>query len=312
MVDPEIERLRKKVENYPSPSAYNRLAELLRDNNDDDGVIQVCRRSMREFKRNSKAYVILAQVYVNQGKRPDAVELLQDAIAQDPRSIDAFSLLADIHEAKGSPQEAVSYLQKALELSPGNGAFESRIQKLSSGVQSAAAPAVAAGKPESGTIDMTGMSVSMTSSATEVSFDAPAPRTSAPVSSPAAAAAPAATAPAATPTASPLAPLLAETGIQGIVVADDQGRVVSSELVDEGKANYFAALAHEVSNSCEESLGHLQHAPMANWSITTDNGLLLAFRRNPALTLLVSADTTCKVAMIELRARQALIDLGGA
>ena len=78
------------------------------------------------------------------------------------------------------------------------------------------------------------------------------------------------------------------------------------------QANYFAALAHEVSNSCEESLGHLQHAPMANWSVTTDNGLLLAFRRNPALTLLVSADTSCKVAMIELRARQALIDLGGA
>ena len=49
LVDPEIERLRKKVENYPSPSAYNRLAELLRDNKDDDGVIQVCRRSMREI-----------------------------------------------------------------------------------------------------------------------------------------------------------------------------------------------------------------------------------------------------------------------
>ena len=97
-----------------------------------------------------------------------------------------------------------------------------------------------------------------------------------------------------------------------MVVSDDQGRVVSSEQIDDTQATLFAALALEVSTSCSDALAHLQQAPLANWSVATDQGQLLAFQRNPHMTLLVQASSDCKVAMIELRARQALIDLGGA
>ena len=316
-MDPEIDRLKKKVENYPSPSAYNRLAELLRQNNDHDTVVQVCRRSIREFKRKSKAYVSLAESYLDNGQRNEAIELLQNALEQDPRSSEALIVLANIHEAKGTPQEAVAFLQKALELNPDNGEIQARIDKLNSAVAASPAPAQQQEtyRRETGTIDMSDMSVAMTTSSSGVSFDVAGPRTSAPVgaAAPQAAAAPAPSAAASpAPVANPLSALLNEPGVKGVVISDDQGRVVSSENMGDNQDSYFAALAHEMSQSCEEALGHLQHAPLANWSVNTEQGLLLAFRRNPALTLLVNAESTCKVAMIELRARQALIDLGGA
>jgi tetratricopeptide (TPR) repeat protein len=292
-VDPEIERLRKKVENYPSPSAYNRLAELLQQNNDHDGVVQVCRRCIREFKRNGKAYIILAEVYLEQGKRSDAIESLNEAITQDPRSIDALSLLADVHVSAGHPQDAITCLHKVLDLKPGDGEIEARIAKISQGPSSAPAPA---GRNDSGTIDMTGMAISMTSASR--TSTAPATAT--------------ATAPAPAQQVSPLAALLNEAGVKGVVVSDDQGRVVSAERMANGKDTIFAAMALEVSSSCTDALQHLQHAPLASWTVATDEGVLLAFQRNPKMTLLVHASSDCKVAMVELRARQALIDLGGA
>ncbi len=307
-MDPEIERLRKKVENYPSPSAYNRLAELLRDSKDYDGVKSVCTRCIREFKRNGTAYIILAEVYINQGNHSDATSLLEDAIKQDPRSAEAFCMLASAHEASGATQDAIACLHKALDLKPGDAEIQERISKVSTSAPSAPAPA---GRTDSGTIDMTGMSLSMSSGAASapaaasepIAFDAQ-PRTSAPVNAPA----PAPQAKA----ANPLSALLDEAGVIGVVVADDQGRVVSSEQMADGQETVFAALAHEVSTGCEEALNHLQQAPLANWSVTTPSGLLMAFRRNAELTLLVQAKSDCKIAMIELRARQALIDLGGA
>lgn len=318
LVDPEIERLRKKVENYPSPSAYNRLAELLRENHDPDGVEQICKRSIRDFKRNSNAYIILSQQYLDLGKRPQAVELLETAVEQDPRCVQALTLLANICEAKGDPQTAVNYLQKMLLLRPDNVELSARIEKLSAGIGAPAAhPSAAAGRNESVTIDMSAMPTSLGTSAgasagASAAANAPlafdfTPRTGSPITTPAQThvAAPQAV-------RNPLSALLSETGVLGVVVADDQGRVVSSEKLEAGIETYFAALAHEVSHSSEEALGFLHQAPMSSWAIGTEYGQLLAFRRNPALTLLVYASNDCKVAMIELRARQALIDLGGA
>ncbi|NRA37026.1 MAG: tetratricopeptide repeat protein [Planctomycetes bacterium] len=340
LVDPEIERLRKKVENYPSPSAYNRLAELLRDNNDPDGVEQICKRSIRDFKRNSNAYLILAHQYLDLGKRPQATDLLENAVQQDPRCVEALNLLVNIYEAKGDPQVAINCLQKILVIKPDDAETNARLAKLAAGVTPATSAAPApAGRNESGTIDMSAMPTALGTSvgaspavSADISAGARAaadeaipfeftPRTSAPISasSPATAAAPS-PAPAPTPVAAPapavvsnpLSALLSEAGVLGVVVADDQGRVVSSEKFTDGQDTYFAALAHEVNLSSEEALGFLRQAPMASWAISTDKGQLLAFRRNPALTLLVSASSDCKVAMVELRARQALIDLGGA
>ena len=47
-MESEIDRLRKKVENFPSPSSYNRLAELLHLEKADADAEVVCRKCIKE------------------------------------------------------------------------------------------------------------------------------------------------------------------------------------------------------------------------------------------------------------------------
>src|SRR3954470_23527191 len=79
-VESELDRLRKKVENFPSASLYNRLAELARNAGAADEAEAVCQKCMKEFPRNGQAYVIMAELEHARGKKADALSLLQTAI----------------------------------------------------------------------------------------------------------------------------------------------------------------------------------------------------------------------------------------
>ena len=68
-MESEIERLRKKVENFPSASLYNRLAELARQAGNSEEAEDICRRCIKEFPRNGQAYVILAEIEAARGAR---------------------------------------------------------------------------------------------------------------------------------------------------------------------------------------------------------------------------------------------------
>ena len=285
-MESEFERLRKKVENYPSASAYNRLAELARLNKDDSEAERVCLRCVKEFPRNGQAYVILAEIALAAGRRDDAHKHLQSAVERDTRSYAGHRLLADLYAADGNATKALHHLRQILIFKPNDPPAVQKIDALSRAAGVAvSAPAIAP-------------------AAIPTPRPAPAPGTGATPGTGRIAASPAARTAA-------FAALCAEPGVRGAVVADQQGRVVLAQGLD-GKADLLAALAVEITGAAAATAKHLGQEQIASWLIEGERGQVLAFKRDQVLTLSVLAESGVRAALLELRARQALIDLGGA
>jgi predicted regulator of Ras-like GTPase activity (Roadblock/LC7/MglB family) len=279
-VEQEIERLRKKVENFPSASMYTRLAELLRSAGNATEAETVCRRCIKEFPRSSQAYVILAEMELASQHRAEAIQLLRTAVDKDPRSYAAHRLLADQAD---SAEAAIGHLRAILAFKPNDPIVTARIAELGGSGQQASAtlrPLAASATP-------------LAATATQVVRQVSAP-----------AAAPA-------PRGAVLDALCAEGGVRGALVADSHGRVVTAKGLD-GRDDALAALAGELMRSSTAALATVGASAPAAWTLGCAQGQLLAFSRDRSFTVVVLADSGVRPAMLELRARQALIDLGAA
>lgn len=291
-MESEIERLRKKVENYPSASAYNRLAELARLNGDVQEAERVCQRCIKEFPRNGQTYVIVAEIALAAGRRDEALSSLQNAIERDPRSYGGHRMIADLYLESGETAKALHHLRQILAFKPTDQAVTQRIEEISR--QHPATPAA-------------------TASAAPAS--APTAPTMTPFASPASGAAPvlsAKPAPAPANRAAALQALAAEPGVRGIVIADPQGRVVVAQGLADDDAEILAAFAAELTAAATATLQLVGADGLASWLVDAEQGQVLAFKRDPVLTLAVVAAPGTRAALLELRARQALIDLGVA
>ncbi len=297
-MESEIERLRKKVENFPSASSYNRLAELSRLAGDDGEAERVCRKCIKEFPRNGQAYVILAEIRLAQNKKPDAVQLLQIGIERDPRSYTAHRLMADLLVADGAKDQALAHLRQILTFKPSDPAVSARIVELEGKPGKAAdtAPTVVGGTP-----------------AVRRSIPTPRPgtvttTTSQPAASAQPAAAPTRTMPATRVSA--LDALCAEAGVNGALVADASGRTVVARKLPAAQEELLAALASEIVRNAAAALGTVGQDRLSTLTVVGAQGQMMAFSRDQRLTVIVLATAQVRPAMLELRARQVLIDLG--
>lgn len=310
-MDSELERLRKKVENYPSPSAYTRLAEMLRDSGDTAGAEHAAQRCIKEFPRNGQAYVLLADLRERGGQAAQAEDLLRQALKNDPRCVAAYVALGQRAQSNGDIATAAKMLGAASELRPRDGALLGRAQALKQQVMAAAplpsnaatapppqASTVAVSKTSSddSTVDLTALTESITSA------PAAAPR-------PTQAAAPAAVAP---EPSNPIAGIVAQAGVTAAVVIDDQGRTVLAEGFEPGRDEVFGALAADITTVASGTLSAAGGQSLRTWTVVTGVGQIVAFRRDGGMTIVALAERNVKVAMLELQARQALIDLEGA
>lgn len=293
-MESEYERLRKKVENYPSASAYNRLAELARLNGDDGEAERVCQRCIKEFPRNGQAYVILAEISLGRGRKDEALSQLHNAVERDARSYAGHRMLAEVYTNDQQLGKALHHLRQILVFKPGDPQVTTKIDELSARAGSSGAAPAPARKPSTNTFR--GGNDAMANVAITPG--------GVPILTAKAAAAPNSR------TAS-LHALCAETGVRGAVVADNQGRVVVVHGID-AQADLLAALAADLTTCAAETLTSLGHNQLTSWIIEFDKGQILAFRRDAVLTLAILADPGVRAALLELRARQVLIDLGAA
>lgn len=303
-MDSEINRLRKKVENYPSPSAYTRLAELQRVAGDIAEATNVCRRCIKEFPRNGQAYVQLATIEIGNGNRGDAIKLLRESIANDPRCYAGFRMLADLCIEDRNLEQATSYLQKILEFKPQDTAVREKIDELqrrqAAGFEATPKPDDDEHKPDTDTIDLTSMGALTTATAstrpTAQSTRKPTPPSSAMTHS---------------TQGSPLESLVAQDGVTGAVIVDDQGRGLSEQGLEDGKGDFLAALSNDVATAAQAYGNSTGSGRLVSFGIIADNGQAVAYRReNDNLMVAALADRKVKTALLELRARQALIDMG--
>lgn len=294
-MDTEFERLRKKVENYPSASAYNRLAELARLNGNVLDAEQICTRCIREFPRNGQAYVTLAEISLAAGKREDAIKHLQNAVERDSRSYSGHRMLADLYVENRDIPHALHHLKQILTFKPNDPPVVQRIGQLNS--------------------QMSGAPTNAPTGATIVETQA---RSSGTIPMPASTPAPAnpgtkSHARRSTESAtSGLAALTGEPGVKGAVIADGQGRVVMMQGLNTSEAEILGALASEISTSSLATLKLLGHDQLASWIVEAEKAQIIAFKRDASMTLAILAAPDTRAALLELRARQALINLGTA
>lgn len=302
-MESEISRLQRKVENYPSPSAYNRLAEMLRAAGEVERAESICRRCIKEFPRNGQAYVLLANIAVGRDRREDAVRLLREGIANDPRCYGGLHMLAELCVEEREHAQAIGLLERILEFRPQDEAVRKRVadlkHRLETEASSASRPAVAAPAPgeDSDAIDLSDMRSLTTATGRATRRPTPPPRAMQRTSP--------------TSPANPLAGMVAQDGVRGAVIADDHGRPLCELSLDEGVADLLAALATDVTTAAGSACDAIGGERLVSWSIVADQGQAICYRREgERLSLTALAQPSVKAALLELRARQALIDLG--
>jgi predicted regulator of Ras-like GTPase activity (Roadblock/LC7/MglB family) len=308
-VESEIDRLRKKVENFPSPSSYNRLAELLHLAKQEAEAETVCRKCIKEFPRNSQVYALLADIQLGTGRRSEAGDSLRCALERDGRNYAAARMYADWLAENRDIAGALAQLKQVLAFRAGDPAVTKRITELEGHLKGVPIGAVPAPRPPPpGT--------------------ASAPRPPTPLSPPQRPAPPPSSAPPVRPTPgagsaarptpgsgvrrSAFDTLAAEHGVRAATVVDPQGQVVMSRSVPglEGKDEILAAFASSIGEAVSELATLAGHPVPSSWVMGAEQGQILAFHRDNGFSVVTLADASVRPAMLELRARQALIDLG--
>jgi predicted regulator of Ras-like GTPase activity (Roadblock/LC7/MglB family) len=304
-VETEIERLRKKVENFPSASSYTRLAELARAAGDEAEAERACRKCIKEFPRNGQAYVILAEISLAAKRKEEAVQHLQAGIEKDQRNYSAHKLMADLLVADGNVPQAVVHLRQILTFKPGDAAVTQRIAELDKGAAAPKASPLPGAVPAQPRPAATGAGSAVRPA---VPSSAPAASTT-PAAKPAQAAAPRPIAPA---KGQILDAICAEPGVRGALVADPAGRTVQAKNLKPDQEELLAALAAELGRAGGAALTAIGQGATTSVILAAANGQVLRFSRGAGLSVVVLAEPAVRPAMLELRARQALVDLGAA
>ena len=128
-MESEIDRLRKKVENFPSPSSYNRLAELLHLAKQEVEAEAVCRKCVKEFPRNSQVYALVADIQLATGRKAEAGVSLRSALERDGRNYAAARMYADWLADNRDLPGAVAQLKQVLAFRPADPAVMRRIRR---------------------------------------------------------------------------------------------------------------------------------------------------------------------------------------
>ena len=278
LVESELERLRKKVENFPSASAYNRLAELVRVGGDIAGAEQVCRRCIKEFPRNGQAYVILAEIELANGRKDEAIKNLLTAVERDNRSYTAHRMLADHYLETAHPLQALQHLRQILTFKPNDPNVLQKIEHVT-------------GKPP--TVSVIRQVASSSNQVAPWRPSEPTPLASKIV-----------------PAADGLSGLCSEAGVRGALIADEKGRVVSSQRLSAQQEDLLAALASEITKAAQQAIAAVGQDHLSTWTMVAEQGQVLSFRREKSFSVVILAEPGVRPAMIEIRARQALIELG--
>jgi len=320
-VETEIERLRKKVENFPSASLYNRLAELVRQAGDETEAEAVCRRCIKEFPRSGQAYVILAELKAGQSKKAEAIHLLQQGLEKDPRSYAAHRLMADMADNRDA---ALHHLRQILTFKPNDPATVQRITELGGAVPStttalhrALSQPLSTNSASAGTVPGTARTVRPAVVPRPVAARDSNVPLAFPTSSTAAAPAPAGTVTTMLRSiggakTAVLDALCMEVGVRGSCIVDAQGRVMMSKNLPAGQDELLAALSADILKAATATLATNGGTAPATWVVVAVGGQVLTFSRDHSVSVVVLADPGVRPAMLELRARQALIDLGAS
>jgi predicted regulator of Ras-like GTPase activity (Roadblock/LC7/MglB family) len=118
--DLEKERLRQKIESYPNPILYARLAELYKMDGEVTAARRVCQLGISRFDSYGGTYLVLGEICYENGDFAGARIHLEKAAELDKYNYTALRLLSLVYMELGEPAKAARRLEEMLYFAPGD------------------------------------------------------------------------------------------------------------------------------------------------------------------------------------------------
>jgi len=119
-IDAEKRRLLARIEQFPSPILYARLAELYIKEEDYIGAMEVCRTGGRSYPDYGGLSSVMGKIASLRQEYDQAVEHLAKAVQQDQYNYNALILLTENYLRLGMRDQGKETLEKIFLFSPGD------------------------------------------------------------------------------------------------------------------------------------------------------------------------------------------------
>ncbi len=116
--DAERRRLLAKIEQYPSPVLYARLAKLYLKDKDIAAAEKICRDGCRSYPDYGGLWASMGEIAIHRGDLVTATENLEKAATLDKYNYNGMMMLAETYLRRGMRDEGRATLLKILEFSP--------------------------------------------------------------------------------------------------------------------------------------------------------------------------------------------------
>ncbi len=268
-IDAERRRLVDRIERYPSPVLYARLAGLSLQEEDFAEAERVCRAGTKSYPEYGGLWSEWGKARRAQGDCAGAIGHLEKATTLDRYNYEALMLLAECCAEFGRTDEAREMLERVLGFAPHDARAEAALERL------------ATTGTESGTAVVEVVEV-------EAVGGEPAPPPPAD----------------ATPTGlgSALAQDIREIrrveGVQGSILMDAYGLVIASDLPEDGEEELVAALLTSISRGIRDSASALGIGSFEDGRIETGPARIHLLQVGE-LTLGVFADPETRTALLQ-------------
>ncbi|MFH0939811.1 MAG: tetratricopeptide repeat protein, partial [Planctomycetota bacterium] len=125
----EKKHLIEKMQTYPNPILYARLAELFKADGELERTIDTCRKGIQVFPKYGGTYLVLGQIYTEKKQWQEAAAQLEKSIELDKYNYLALKLLAQVYMELDRPADAAQRLEDILYFAPGDEAILDLLKK---------------------------------------------------------------------------------------------------------------------------------------------------------------------------------------
>lgn len=143
--DAERRRLRARIEQYPSPMLYAKLAELYVKDKDYQEAERVCQSGARAYPDYGGLWVVLAEIAIERKNLAEAFECLEKATSLDKYNYNALMMQAETALRLGRRDKGREALEKILFFAPSDAKasvwlqeFDERAEALEAETQASA------------------------------------------------------------------------------------------------------------------------------------------------------------------------------
>jgi predicted regulator of Ras-like GTPase activity (Roadblock/LC7/MglB family)/Flp pilus assembly protein TadD len=145
----EKDRLRQKLQSFPNPTLFARLAELYKAEGSLDKAQEICRAGISNYPEYGGTYLVLGQVLLEKGDAAGGMQNIEKAIELEPYNYMALKMLGQALIQAGRPADAIERFNAILSFAPGDEPVMTMLRKAQQMLAKPAVSALPAAPPRS-------------------------------------------------------------------------------------------------------------------------------------------------------------------